>query len=1270
MKRRRLTSWLVGLVLLGAFWCGYGTSVWAAERITEIAAIRELPQNLLRRGLAVEVQGYIELLLPTRKLMYLRSESTSVAVILPDQPNRLVVGRKVRVEGVTIAQHQAHVRARQIHLRIGPKSVSKFRSLSVAELLADPPLHEVVEIRGIVHRRINRGSRLMIGLRDGSHSVQVQLFGVNVRGEPDRFYFSTSKIRAAVVPSPPNQSSKFQLMAHGWDCVRMEKPEPIALYQGPPRSVADILKVPASNLLVERAQIRGRIVASGTDGSAVLDDGSGKIVIVPRYRLNVGIGDVADVLGFTEVSPDGGSIRLEQTRTRKLRLPLELSKIPGRQDDWPRYLPEIENLKNVRFMGLNNLSNRPPVSVRGNVVSVDAKTGSFILQNETTGIEIVSHDGDVAVELGAHVQVVGHASPGRVTVVITDAKVTRLADQTVAQPIVPSPEGLSGGRYEAMWIALEGVGRTVGRANGGIHLVVARGDRKFTARLADAEPEEADHFVDARVRVEGVARAMTDEHGEVTRSEIMVGSITNITVKDPAPNAFTLAPKPIADLRRIRPGGGFARRYRTRGTVILAWPGLVYVADQNHYLRVRTAVDHGAVVGRMVNVIGFPNINPPHVELDDAKLSPVDEATPVTPRMLKPGERLTDGQRGELVELEARLVKQVKASPESVLIARFGAETFSAVLPESMAGDSFDNLVEGSLLRIRGVLTIKEDPSRNSGSAQLLLPDANAVTVLKLPPWWTVERLLSALGVMAMAIALVLLRSFRLQQKVHESENRLTSAALASPVAVAILSAEDGSFIEANDRFLSEFEFQRPEVVEQTLNDLGVWAEQDALKRLRRIAGQKDEHLHTNWRTQKGEDRSMVVSADEIEFDSQPCFVVSGVDVTEKAELLEQLRDSQKMEAVGQLAAGIAHDFNNLLTIINGNAEILGDELTPDSPLHEFNEDIHRAGTRAAELTKQLLAFSRRQVLREVNLELGEVVHSAYRMLRRLLPETIDLKFEKPNEICSVKADRGMLEQVLINLAVNARDAMGGSGTLTLEVDLEMIDAEQTEAFPDANPGGYVRLTVTDTGCGMDEPTQHRIFEPFFTTKDVGKGTGLGLATVYGIVRQHHGWISIRSEPGSGTSFFIHLPLAETVKEAGEDSATADHLRGSEKILLVEDEPDVRRIAGRVLTRAGYQVVEAEDGVVALDRWKQHKGEFDILVSDVLMPNNLTGVDLARRLIAKKPELRIVLISGYSGDSIDLKEFDQFGAVFVNKPVTQDMLLSRVRVVLDAETDN
>jgi len=364
--------------------------------------------------------------------------------------------------------------------------------------------------------------------------------------------------------------------------------------------------------------------------------------------------------------------------------------------------------------------------------------------------------------------------------------------------------------------------------------------------------------------------------------------------------------------------------------------------------------------------------------------------------------------------------------------------------------------------------------------------------------------------------------------------------------------------------------------------------------------------------------------------------VISSRDVTERRELEEQLRQSQKLEAVGQLAGGIAHDFNNLLTVISGYGEFLVESLPADSGEHEAAEQIYAAAERSASLTRQLLAFSRSQVLQLQNLDLNEVISDLGRMLWRLIGEDIQLTVELDPSIGLVRADRGQVEQVLVNLAVNARDAMSEGGRLLIAT---------------SEADGHIRLTVSDSGCGMDEATRERIFEPFFTTKQVGRGSGLGLSTVYGIVSQTGGSIRAESEPGKGTTFVIDLPraheeLAPATSPLGADPGRAG---ATGTLLLVEDEAKVRGLLAETLRKHGYRVLAVPDGEHALERVERDGEPVDILLSDVVMPG-MDGVELAARLRRTRPGLAVVLMSGYSELEAAGRRPLPEGALLLQKP--------------------
>jgi two-component system, cell cycle sensor histidine kinase and response regulator CckA len=384
----------------------------------------------------------------------------------------------------------------------------------------------------------------------------------------------------------------------------------------------------------------------------------------------------------------------------------------------------------------------------------------------------------------------------------------------------------------------------------------------------------------------------------------------------------------------------------------------------------------------------------------------------------------------------------------------------------------------------------------------------------------------------------------------------------------------------------------------------------------------------------------------------------------ERARLEEELRQAQKMEAVGRLAGGIAHDFNNLLTAIGGYGELALARLPEDSPARSNVEEMRRAGERAAALTRQLLAFSRRQVLQPKVIDLNAVVSEVRALLERILGEDVDLRTRLAGDLGSTRADPGQIEQVIMNLAVNARDAMPRGGSLTIETSNVEVDAELAARHLGAEPGPYVLVSVADTGCGMDRETLERAFEPFFTTKPVGQGTGLGLATVYGIVQQTGGHIWAYSEPGRGSTFKLYLPRVWEEPAAAEETVPAPRVGGSETVLLVEDEEIVRSLVREMLEASGYCVLEAPHGAAAIALAEAHGDAIDVLLTDVVMPG-VSGQELAAELGAIRPGLRVVFTSGYTEDAIANHGVLRPGTAFLEKPFTAAQLAQKLRSVLD-----
>ena len=514
--------------------------------------------------------------------------------------------------------------------------------------------------------------------------------------------------------------------------------------------------------------------------------------------------------------------------------------------------------------------------------------------------------------------------------------------------------------------------------------------------------------------------------------------------------------------------------------------------------------------------------------------------------------------------------------------------------------------------------------------------------------------------------AIVDAEHLRADAAVRESEERHRLLFEENPIPLLVIDAETLMFLSVNASAVRQYGYSREEFARMSILDIR--PPEDAEIALSRVAAPPEVRSQRSgpYRHRRRDGSIVIVDivSRDFVFAGRHARLVLAIDITEQRRLEEQLRQSQKIEAVGQLAGGIAHDFNNLLTVIKGNVELALHQLPTAVPLRNDLEQVAHAASRAALLTRQLLAFSRKQVLKPAVLDLTEVVAEAERMLRRVIGEDITFVTELAPTVSRVTADRGQIEQVLVNLVVNARDAMPAGGVLTVATgDMTLSTAGATARG--VVPGPYVTLRVSDTGVGMDDATRSRIFEPFFTTKPLGRGTGLGLATVHGVVHQSGGFVTVESTLQVGTSFMVFLPRATHLENPHSGTGAGNGIpRGSETILLVEDEDEVRTVARRVLVEAGYTVLEAGNAAEAIEVFDRSRGSVAMLVSDVVMPG-LDGHELSRMLRLRAPTLPTLFVSGYSFDARgDSSHFDD--ETFLAKPYDPIELARRVRSILDA----
>lgn len=508
----------------------------------------------------------------------------------------------------------------------------------------------------------------------------------------------------------------------------------------------------------------------------------------------------------------------------------------------------------------------------------------------------------------------------------------------------------------------------------------------------------------------------------------------------------------------------------------------------------------------------------------------------------------------------------------------------------------------------------------------------------------------------------------RIQEELRVSEERFSNAFRSSPFPMAIQSSTDRHFLDMNPSFLELSGYTAEELAHASAQDTQFWAKGgDSGTNVFVPEGRLRNHSCL-FRRRDGTTRQTLLSTEPFSLGGKPCLLLIVEDITDQVKLEAQLRQAQKMEVVGRMAAGIAHEFNNILTVIQGDVGLLQTLNTSNVDKGVLLEQIMQASKRAATFTRQLLAFSRKQVLQPHLLNLSALVQRTKKMLGRLIGEKFEIRLTCPNELPSVLADEGGMEQILINLALNARDAMPNGGIVEIGTGVAVLDATDASLNAEARLGRFVCLSVTDHGCGMNPQVLARIFDPFFTTKDVGKGTGLGLSTIHGIVKQHEGWIDVTSEVGRGSTFKTFLPASNATATAQQNASGDNHPAEpgkGETVLVVEDETAVCELACVSLQKRGYQVLKAANGPQAVEVWERNSANVNLLLTDMVMPSGMNGSELAKILQSRNPQLKVIYTSGYSPEILKKDSLFVQGINFLPKPYDPQTLLKAVRTCLD-----
>ncbi|HKB03290.1 MAG TPA: ATP-binding protein [Gemmataceae bacterium] len=1238
--------------LLGCASVALPTDLRPLTTVTDVC--RTGPEDV---GRPVRMRAVVTYCDPAGRCLFVQEADQGLFVLIPADNPVLAPGQRAEVRGTLIEPGVVDAtEARVIGSGRPPEPVA----VDADRFAARAEANRLVALRGVIRAAAVEGEHAVLHL-----VADRRRFRVFVRhlpaGRIDWSQYVDAEVNAVgvcglVTKATTGREGGTKLLVHRLDDIVVTRPAPENPFALP-------VTVPAS--LPERAEhrvrISGQAIGPVADGVLTLQSAGDTFGVAAGPEVVARAGDRFDAVGFPTVRD--GLRFLEDAVVRGYA--------PGRSRDGPAaagLLPVVQGVRELRRMSADDVARGYPVRMQATVTFHEPTFDLMFVHDGNEGIFVYPPKGRDRVPAGTAVVLEGFSDPGEFAPSVRATTVTPVREGRLPDARRYSYDELLGGREDSQWVEVEAVVRGTGKGDDGEATLLLRfGPATVPALIAGTDPETLRPLFGATVRVRAACGSSFNDRRQWEGIYLYVPSADAIEVRRPAPVGLTDLPaQTIESLTHFDPDRGPGEPVKLSGHVIARRNNTVVLQDATGGVVIDLQPRQEGPVGARIEVQGYLVRRGGAWALEDGVTRPVtDLVEPPRVRDVTPGDIGVGGHASTLVRVEGVLVDQFPAGEgdQVFLLRSVGPDAgghlfFPAVLPRTQFTPDLAELRPGTRVRVVGACSVPAERLMIS-SFRLILRDAADVEVVTRPPWWTAERAMTVAGAVALmgilTMAWVITLRRRVGRQTDQIRRRLEREAhleaqyrdLFESASDAVFSLDAGGSVTAmnvagrtltglrvGDSFLAA-------VVPSSAED-----SRELVGGLAPVTKEVGLNGPTGVVLLEVSARPLVLSG------SSTGVQAIARDLTQRRRLEGELRQAQKMEAIGRLAGGIAHDFNNLLTVINGNAEVLRDRLSGDDG--SLGDEILRAGERAAALTRQLLAFSRKGVVTPKVLCPNDTIEAVQRMLARLVGERVEVRTDLDELAGHVKIDPGQLEQALLNLAVNARDAMPNGGTLTL----------RTRGL-----GDRVRIEVADTGVGMNAATRARIFEPFFTTKPVGEGTGLGLATVKSIVEQAGGTIAVHSEPGRGATFAIELPACrETAGLSSPVLSPPPPAANREVILLVEDEPAVQLLERRVLEMGRYEVLVASSGEEALTVLDRHGGPIDLLVTDVVMPG-MTGRELATAINRRRPGLKTLFLSGYTPDEVLRQGVRAEEAHFLQKPFTPSSLLSKVREILSAADD-
>lgn len=921
----------------------------------------------------------------------------------------------------------------------------------------------------------------------------------------------------------------------------------------------------------------------------------------------------------------------------------------------------LYSIKEIRQLPAAEVSNGYPVRISGVVTLANSNQWLFFVQDYSGSLFVFNTQWPPGpYKTGTRVEIRGFVEPGMLAPVISEPKIAYLGEGPPPIATRATIQSLQSDQFDSQWVSVSGMVRSVDvYETNQAKIELSDASRTLSVIVFDVgNREQLESLAGKRVQLTGVCGGVSSKEKEFLYSRLILPGPSFITTTDTSQvNAFGLSIAPIENAVELALSGS-PRDIHIQGAVLGDWleksRRRIFIRDSTGSMTLITTASTQVKPGTRIEATGFPDVEDGEPVIRRAQIRHIGLLAPQQPQILTSFKEISKRTISPtLVEVDATLLFSKPEGDGLYLIFQIKDELFEARL--HTLSDQLKRLIPGGLFRIKGILLGKGNSLEFFERCLVLIRTPDDLVLLTPPTWWNSTRITIVISTAALVFLTVVLWMLALRRQVREQTEIIrreleTEAALErryhmiwdiSADAMCMCDSQ-GTIVQVNEAYCRMVGKKPLDLIGHSFSVIHVPENQEIIRNLyvkdfaSRIIPR---HVSQEWVLWNGRRGCFDMANSFLEEAGSPPMLLSLIrEVTEQKHLEEQLRTSQKMEAIGRLAGGVAHDFNNILTVIQGYTGMLkGDDRIPVDD-RELLEEVDKSAQRAADLTRQLLAFSRRQPLMAQLVDLSELVRNMLRLLARLLGEDIKIDFQPAPVAGRVRVDVGKMEQVLMNLTVNARDAMPKGGLLRITVEQVTVTESQVEENSEHRPGEFICLMVQDTGCGMDESTLARIFEPFFTTKDVGKGTGLGLSTAYGIVKQHSGWIDVSSQVGKGTTFRVYIPVQQDTEEESGFGRSVLAGKSSGLILVVEDEPTVRHFVRFFLQRQGYSVLVASQGSEGLALWNQNTDAISLVLTDLVMPGDPSGRELGRRIEKERPNVPVIYSSGYSLETFPEKE--------------------------------